>query len=136
MFLYNYDYIFDGYQIIKSKKIGSTFLLYDTSVIQHLLFCTDSDTSHINHFIQYLLANNTKYTFIRFNFIKTSKLENIQNKLSINMNFLFINYIYDPSLCIMIPTFKRNYFPESFNSFSKQTYKSKFHIFIQNDEYI
>ena len=33
----------------------------------------------------------------------------------------------------MLPAFKRNYFLESFRAYSKQTYKPKFYIIIQND---
>ena len=38
-----------------------------------------------------------------------------------------------PSLCIMLPNFKRNYLYSSFKAFSYQTYKPKFYIIIQNE---
>lgn len=41
-----------------------------------------------------------------------------------------------PSFCIMLPTFKRNYFSSSFPAFSNQTYKPKFYIIIQNENRI
>jgi hypothetical protein len=41
-----------------------------------------------------------------------------------------------PSICIILSSFKRNYFSSSFPSFSKQTYKQKFYIIIQNDNRI
>ncbi len=42
----------------------------------------------------------------------------------------------NPSLCIILPNFKRNYFSSSFRAFSKQTYKPKFYLVIQNDNRI
>lgn len=128
-----YDYIFGNYQIIKGKKIGCSLLFSKASIIQHLLFYTDSDTSHSNPFIQLSLATQTKFCFIPFNYIKSSNLENIHNRFSLNMNCPSINDKYLPSLCIMIPSYKRNYFSSSFPAFSKQTYKPKFYIIIQND---
>ena len=47
-----YDYIFGNSQRINGKKIGCSILLSKASIIQHLLYNTDSDTSHINPFIQ------------------------------------------------------------------------------------
>ena len=41
-----------------------------------------------------------------------------------------------PSLCIILPAFKRNYFSSSFQAFSTQTYKPKFYIIIQNENRI
>jgi hypothetical protein len=38
-----------------------------------------------------------------------------------------------PSLCIMLPNFKRNYFSFSFTAFSKQIYKPKLYVIIQNE---
>ena len=61
-----YDYIFGNYQIINKKKIGSTILFSKTSIIEHLLYYTDSDTTHINPFIQLSYATQTKFCFIKF----------------------------------------------------------------------
>ena len=129
----DYDYIFGGSQIIEGKKVGCSLLLSKASVLQHLLYYTDSDTTHINPFIQLSLANKTKFTFIPFNFIKETTLENIEGKFSLNMNCQSIKDKQNPSLCIMIPAFKRDYFHESFLEFSKQTYKPIFYTIIQND---
>lgn len=41
-----------------------------------------------------------------------------------------------PSLCIILPNFKRNYISSSFTAFSNQTYKPKFYLIIQNDNRI
>ena len=128
-----YDYIFGNSQIIKGKKIGCSLLFSKASIIQHLLYYTDSDTSHSNPFIQLSLATKTKFGFMPFNHIKSSNLENKYNRFSLNMNCPSINDKYLPSLCIMIPSYKRNYFSFSFPAFSKQTYKPKFYIIIQND---
>ena len=65
-----------------------------------------------------------------------SKLENMHGIFSNNMNCPIINDKNNPTFCIMIPAFKRNYFSESFLSFSKQTYKPKFYVIIQNDNRI
>ena len=78
-----YDYIFGNHQIIDNKKIGCSLLISKASIIQHLLYYTDSDTTHLNPFYQLSLANQTIFSFIQFNnSIKTSNLENIQGKLS------------------------------------------------------
>jgi hypothetical protein len=132
----NYDYIFGSSQIIDGKKIGCSLLLSKASIIQHLLYYTDSDTTHINPFIQLSLANKTKFCFIPFHYIKISNLENIKGKISENFNCPEINDSDNPSLCIMIPAFKRNYFPNSFQAFYNQTYKPKFYVIIQNDHRI
>ena len=132
----NYDYIFGSSQIIDGKKIGCSLLLSKASIIQHLLYYTDSDTTHINPFIQLSLANKTKFCFIPFHYIKISNLENIKGKISENFNCPEINDSDNPSLCIMIPAFKRNYFPNSFQAFDNQTYKPKFYVIIQNDHRI
>lgn len=38
-----------------------------------------------------------------------------------------------PTLCIILPNFKRNYFSFSFPAFSNQTYKPLFYVIIQNE---
>jgi hypothetical protein len=131
-----YDYIFGNSQIIEGKKIGCSLFFSKASIIEHLLYYTDSDTSHINPFIQLSLATQTKFCFIPFNSIKTSKLDNNHNKFSLNMNCPSINDKSMPSLCIMIPAFKRNYFSSSFAAFSNQTYHPKFYIIIQNENIV
>ena len=128
-----YDYIFGNSQIIEGKKIGCSLLFSKASIIEHLLYYTDADTSHINPFIQLSLATQTKFCFIPLNSIKSSKLNNSHNSFSLNMNCPSINDTSMPSLCIMIPTFKRNYFSSSFDAFSNQTYHPKFYIIIQNE---
>ena len=47
-----------------------------------------------------------------------------------------INDIKNPSLCIILPNFKRNYLSSSFQAFSHQIYKPKFYIIIQNENRI
>ena len=64
---YNYDYIFGNYQIIDGKKIGCSILLSRANILQHFLFYTDADTTHVNPFIQLSLANQTKFHFIQLN---------------------------------------------------------------------
>ena len=128
-----YDYIFGNYQMIKGKKIGCSILFSKASIIEHLLYYTDSDTTHAHPFIQLSLATQTKYTFIPLNYIESSRLENVDNRLSLNMNCPSIDDKNKPSLCIMLPNFKRNYFSYSFPAFSSQTYKPNFYIIIQNE---
>ena len=127
-----YDYIFGNSQIINNKKIGCSILLSKASIIQHLLYNTDSDTTHINPFIQLSLATETTFNFIPYKYIKESNLQNIKGKFSLNMNCPLINDNTQPTLCIMLPAFKRNYFSLSVPAFANQTYKPKFYIFIQN----
>ena len=129
----SYDYIFGNYQKIKGKKIGSSLLLTRASIIEHLLYYTNSDTTHANPFIQLSLATQTKFDFIPFKYIKSSNLENINNNFSINMNCPLTDDKDNPSLCLIIPSFKRNYFSISFPAFNNQTYKPKFYVIIQND---
>ena len=129
----SYDYIFGNYQKIKGKKIGCYLLLTRASIIEHLLYYTNSDTTHANPFIQLSLANQTKFDFIPFKYIKSSNLENINNNFSINMNCPLTDDKDNPSLCLIIPSFKRNYFSISFPAFNNQTYKPKFYVIIQND---
>ena len=131
-----YDYIFGNYQLINGKKIGCSLLFSKASIIEHLLYYTDSDTSHVNPFIQLSLATQTKFCFIPFNYIKSLKLENTHNRFSLNMNCPSIEDKEMPSFCIMLPNFKRNYFSSSFTAFSNQTYKPKFYIIIQNENRI
>ena len=131
-----YDYIFGNSQIIKGKKIGCSLLFSKASIIENLLYYTDSDTTHANPFIQLSLATQTKFCFIPFLNLKSSKIENIYNRFSLNMNCPSTNDKNMPSFCIMIPTFKRNYFSSSFPALSNQTYKPKFYIIIQNDNRI
>lgn len=133
----NYDYIFGNSQLINGEKIGCSLLVSKSSILQHLLYHTDSDTTHLNPFIQLSLATKTNYSFIQFNgYIKVSNLENIVGKFSQNMDCPSINDKFIPNICIMIPAFKRNYFSDSFPSFSKQTFKPKFYVIIQNDNKI
>ena len=132
----NYDYIFGNSQIIEKKKIGCSLLFSKSSIIEHLLYYTDSDTSHANPFIQLSLATKAKFCFIPFNYIKSSKLENIHNNFSLNMNCPSIDDKDMPSFCIILPNFKRNYLFSSFNAFSNQTYKPKFYIVFQNENRI
>ena len=129
----NYDYIFGNSQIIDGKKIGCSLLLSKSSVIQHLLYYTNSDTTHINPFIQLSLATATKFKIIPLEKIKTSNLENIHGSFSINMDCPSINDNIQPSICTILPAFKRDYFLESMPSYSNQTYKTKFYVFLQND---
>jgi len=131
-----YDYIFGNSQVIKGKKIGCSLLFSKASIIEHLLYYTDSDTTHLNPFIQLSLATKTKFSFIPFNYIKSSNLENTQNRLSLNLNCPSTNDKDIPSLCIILPNFKRNYIYSSFTAFSNQTYKPKFYVIIQNDNRI
>jgi hypothetical protein len=129
----NYDYIFGNSLIIEGKKIGCSLLLSKASIIEHLLYYTDSDTSHANPFIQLSVATQTKFCFIQFNYIKFSSLEYNLKKFSLNMNCPSTKDKNMPSLCILLPNFKRNYLSYSFAAFSKQTYKPKFYIVIQNE---
>jgi hypothetical protein len=129
----NYDYIFGNSKIIKGKKIGCSLLLSKASVIEHLLYYTDSDTSHANPFIQLSYATKTKFCFIKFNYLKSSNLETINTKFSIDMKCPKYDDKNISSFCIILPNFKRNYLSSSFSSFAKQTYKPKFYIIIQND---
>ena len=106
------------------------------SIIEHLLYYTDSDTSHANPFIQLSLATQTKFCFIPFKNLKSSILEYTNSRFSLNMNCPSTNDKNMPSLCIILPNFKRNYFSFSFPAFSNQTYKPKFYIIIQNENRI
>lgn len=78
-----------------------------------------SDITHIYSFVQLSLANNTKFCFIQIKNIIS------KNTIQIDGNF-FIKTICIPSLCIILPNFKRNYLSYSFSAFSNQTYKPKF----------
>ena len=130
---YKYDYIFGNFKYIKGKKIGCSLLLSNSSIIEHLLYYTDSDTSHSHPFIQISLANKTKFFFSRFKYLRSSRIENTHKKISINMNCPSVDDKNIPSFCVIIPSYKRNYFSSSFPAFSNQTYKPKFYIIIQND---
>jgi len=132
----NYDYIFGGFQFIEGKKIGCSILLSKASVIEHLLYYTDSDTTHANPFIQLSLATNTKFGFFPFNFLNPLKLDINNQRFSFNMKCPSINDKEIPSLCIMLPNFKRNYFSYSFPAFANQTFKPKFYLIIQNENRI
>lgn len=132
----NYDYIFGGSQFIEDKKIGCSLLLSKSSIIEHLLYYTDSDTSHANPLIQLSLATKTKFCFDEYNYLQPSKLENFNQIFSSNMQCPSINDKNIPSLCIILPNFKRNYLIYSFSAFAKQTFKPKFYIVIQNDNII
>ena len=129
----HYDYIFGNSQIVNGDKIGCSLLIINATIIEHLLYYTDSDISHINPFIQLSLATKTKFGFIQFDFVTKSKLINIYSKFSLNMNCPIINDKENPSLCIILPNFKRNYLNLSFTAFSNQTYKPNFYLIIQND---
>ena len=129
----NYDYIFGNSKIINGKKIGCSLLFSKASIIEHLLYYTDSDNSHDNPFKQLSLATKTKFGFIPFDYIKSLNLENNHARFSLNMNCPSNDDKNMPSLCIILPNFKRNYFSSSFPSFSNQTYKPKFYIIIQNN---
>ena len=131
-----YDYVFGNSLNIKGKKIGCSLLFSRASIIQHLLYHTDSDTSHANPFVQLSLATQTKFSFMQFSYIKSSNLININRRFSLNMNCPSTDDANNPSLCIMIPSFKRNYFSSSFAAFKNQIYKPKFYIIIQNDNRI
>ena len=128
-----YDYIFGNSIFIEGKKIGCSLLLSKASIIEHLLYYTDSDTSHAHPFIQLSLATQTKYAFFPFNYIKSSNFEMINGRISLNMDCPSIDDKENQSFCIMIPAFKRNYFPFSFPAFSNQTYRPKYYIIIQNE---
>jgi hypothetical protein len=131
-----YDFIFGNSKIIKGKKIGCSLLFSKASTIQHLLYNTDADTSHAHPFIQFSLSTKTKFCFIPFSYLKSSNLENINCRFSLNMNCPSINDKNISSFCTMIPTFKRNYLSFSFSAFSKQTHKPKFYVIIQNENRI
>jgi hypothetical protein len=132
----NYDYIFGGFQFIDGKKIGCSILLSKASIIEHLLYYTDSDTTHVNPFIQLSFATKTKFCVVPFNFLKPMKLDINHQRFSSNMKCPSINDKEIPSLCIMLPNFKRNYFSYSFSAFSNQTFKPKFYLIIQNENRI
>lgn len=70
----DYDYVFGGIQYIKGKKIGFSILLSKASIIENLLYYTDSDTTHANPFIQMSVGNRTKFNFLPF---KDTKLSNL-----------------------------------------------------------
>ena len=91
-----------------------------------IIYYTDSDTFHVNPFIQLSLATQTKFCFIKFNYLKSSKLGSINARFSINMNCPAYDDKNISSFCIILPNFKRNYLSFSFSSFAKQTYKPKF----------
>lgn len=131
-----YDYIFGNYQIINKKKIGSTILFSRASLIEHLLYYTDSDTTHINPFIQFSLATQTKFCCIKFKDLILSKLHINGKRFSLNMECPSTKDKEKPSLCIMLPNFKRNYLYSSFKAFTYQIYKPKFYIIIQNENRI
>ena len=133
----DYDYIFGNSQIIGDNKIGCSLLLSKSSVIQHLLYHTNSDTTHLNPFIQLSISKQTKFIFMQFNSaIEIPSLENIFSRPLENMKCPSINDTSKPSLGIMIPAFKRNYFSTSFVAFSHQTYKPNFYVIIQNDNLV
>lgn len=131
-----YDYIFGNFQFINGNKIGCSILLSNSTVIEHLLYYTNSDSSHIHPFIQLSLATNTNFSFIQFNNIISKNLTHISGKFSLNMNCPRFNDKENLSLCIILPHFKRNYLSSSFSAFSNQTYRPKFYLVIQNEERI
>ena len=84
----NYDYIFGNSLLINGKKIGCSLLITKSSIIQHLLYYTDSDTTHANPFLQLSLSTQANFGFILFNgSIKFSSLENINDRFSQNTTF-------------------------------------------------
>ena len=85
-----------------------------------------SDITHIYSFVQLSLANNTKFCFIQIKNVISKNTIQIDGNFSINMNCPLINDKESPSLCIVLPNFKRNYLSHSFSAFSNQTYKPKF----------
>ena len=131
-----YDYIFGNSQFINGNKIGCSILFVDSSILEHLLYYTNSDTTHIHPFVQLSLANDTKFCFIQIKNIISKNTIQIDGNFSINMNCPLINDKESPSLCIVLPNFKRNYLSHSFSAFSNQTYKPKFYLIIQNDDRI
>ena len=135
-----YKYIFGNYQIINGTKIGCSLLLSKASIIQHLLYYTDSNTNHMNPFVQLSLSNKTKFGFFQFPQFKPYQLENIKNVFSKNIECPFFhdknNNNDRPELCLLLPIFKRDYIYKSFISLSNQTYKPKFYLIFQNDNKI
>ena len=127
-----YDYIFGNSQNINGNQIGCSILFSKASIIEHLLYYTDSDTTHANPFIQLSLATKTKFDFIPFNYIKSTDLENSGQRISLNMNCPSTNDINISTFCMMLPNFKRDYLSSSFSAFSNQTIKPKFYVIIQN----
>ena len=55
----NYDYIFGNSQVIKSRRVVCSLLLSKASIIEHLLYYTDSNRLHANPFIRLSLASQT-----------------------------------------------------------------------------
>jgi len=132
----DYDYIFGNSQIVDGNKIGCSILLSNSSIIEHLLYFTNSDTSHMHPFAQLSLAKKTKFCFIQFNYTIYKNPIHINGILSFNAYCPSINDKENPSLCIILPNFKRNYLSYSFPKFSYQTYKPKFYLVIQNEDRI
>ena len=130
-----YDYIFGNYKFISGRKIGSTILLSKASIIQHFLYYTNCNTKHVNPFIQLSFANKTKFKFIPLYSNIAFDLNNINGIFSTNMKCPSFNNDRQ-SLCILLPTFKRNYIYHSLLSLSYQTYKPSFYVIIQNDNKI
>ena len=131
-----YDYIFGNFQMIDGNKIGCSILLIKSSIIQHLLYHTNSDTSHVNPFIQLSLSKINKFIFLPLNNIRTSELENIHGNFSTNIECPEIEKNNLTSFCIFLPIFKRDYSYLSFTSFSKQTIKPIYYVIIQNENKI
>ncbi len=131
----DYKYIFGNYQIINGKQIGCSLLFSKASIVQHLLYYTNSNTNHNNPFVQLSLSNKTKFKFIQFPYFKSFKLENFKNVSSTNMECPSYQDDNNKSaLCLLLPVFKRNYIYNSFLSLSNQTYKPKFYVIVQNDD--
>ena len=131
-----YDYIFGNSQIINGNKIGCSILFSNSSIIEHLLYYTNSDTSHMHPFAQLSLATKTKFSFIQFDYNISKNPIDMDGNLSLNMDCPSIIDKENPSLCIILPNFKRNYLSYSFSEFSIQTYKPKFYLILQNDNRI
>ena len=132
-----YDYIFGNYKLINGSQIGSSILLSKASIIQHFLYYTNCNTKHINPFIQFSFAKKTKFKFIPFYSNNSFILDNINGIFSSNMECPSFNDDKDKhSLCILLPTFKRNYIYHSLLSLSNQSYKPSFNVIVQNDNRI
>ena len=136
MVINKYDYIFGNYQSINGNKIGCSILFSNSSIIEHLLYYTDSDTSHSHPFIQFSFATKTNFTFIKYKGIKSKYLSITNKSFSSNIICPSFKDKEKPSLCILLPNFKRNYLNYSFKAFVNQTYKPKFYLFIQNEDRI
>ena len=104
----NYDYIFGNYQIINKKKLGCSLFVSKASIIEHLLYYTDSDTTHANPFIQLSYSTKAKFCFVDFNYTKPSMFDKLNEKFSVDMNCPNFKDNEKPSLCILLIIFILN----------------------------